>query len=386
MISSRKFGTVSRPDRSAVFEMGKTKDIAAVLRSLREKTILTPTNEAVYTINDNLLEKFLGEETVYLSCDNIDKTKRDAAIDQSIFSREFMNGLKFLRVPNHRLALKVGVPIMLLRDLINANEIELKAKRLKVFVCDEDGNISKTTTHVVYIEVLQGSIGYDTSYILGDLLGDFKDVDEESLGTKTASASHGGTCSKRSRVAEVQNLFEMDYALWEVIENGNSWVPIPVTATETGPSTGLKMTVPSTTEEKICKKNDVKARSLLLMALPNEHQLTFDHTNNINTLNPEVSTATTKVNTASTEICTASFSGATVYAFLSTQPKGSQLVHEDLEQLHDDDLEEMDLKWNMTLLSMRARKFNQRTGRKIIIDGSNTAGYDKLKVECFYCH
>ncbi|GJX76963.1 hypothetical protein Tco_0323774 [Tanacetum coccineum] len=79
-------------------------------------------------------------------------------------------------------------------------------------------------------------------------------------------------------------------------------------------------------------------------------------TNNINTVNPEVSTATTKVNTASTEICTASFSDATIYAFLSTQPKGSQLVHEDLEQLHDDDLEEMDLKWNMALLSMRARK------------------------------
>ncbi|GKF82915.1 hypothetical protein Tco_0244571, partial [Tanacetum coccineum] len=52
-----------------------------------------------------------------------------------------------------------------------------------------------------------------------------------------------------------------------------------------------------------------------------------------------------------------SYSDAIVYAFLSTQPQGSQLVHEDLEQLHDDDLEEMDLKWNMELLSMRARKF-----------------------------
>ncbi|GKC56721.1 hypothetical protein Tco_1084319 [Tanacetum coccineum] len=41
-------------------------------------------------------------------------------------------------------------------------------------------------------------------------------------------------------------------------ENGNSWVPIPVTATETGPSTALKMIVPSTAEEMICKKNDVK--------------------------------------------------------------------------------------------------------------------------------
>ncbi|GJS90363.1 putative ribonuclease H-like domain-containing protein, partial [Tanacetum coccineum] len=64
-------------------------------------------------------------------------------------------------------------------------------------------------------------------------------------------------------------------------------------------------------------------------------------TNNINTVNPEVSTATTK-------------------------------------QLHDDDF--------MALLSMRARKFYQRTGRKIIIDGSHTAGYDKSKVECFNCH
>ncbi|GJZ89965.1 hypothetical protein Tco_0661892 [Tanacetum coccineum] len=45
---------------------------------------------------------------------------------------------------------------------------------------------------------------------------------------------------------------------------------------ESGPLTALKMTVPSTAEEKICKKNDVKARSLLLMAPPNEHQLTFN--------------------------------------------------------------------------------------------------------------
>ncbi|GJV13698.1 hypothetical protein Tco_1355239 [Tanacetum coccineum] len=67
-----------------------------------------------------------------------------------------------------------------------------------------------------------------------------------------------------------------DLHLWEVIENGNSWVPILLQPPESGPSTALKMTVPSTTEEKMCKKNDVKARSLLLMALPNEHQLTFN--------------------------------------------------------------------------------------------------------------
>ncbi|GKA09577.1 ribonuclease H-like domain-containing protein [Tanacetum coccineum] len=40
----------------------------------------------------------------------------------------------------------------------------------------------------------------------------------------------------------------------------------------------------------------------------------------------------------------------------------------------------------MALLSMRARKFYQRTGRKIIIDGNSTARYDKSKVKCFNCH
>ncbi|GJX23839.1 putative ribonuclease H-like domain-containing protein [Tanacetum coccineum] len=129
----------------------------------------------------------------------------------------------------------------------------------------------------------------------------------------------------------------------------------------------------------VAANNDDKNLAFLTTSSPSS-------TNTINTVNTGVSTGNTKVNTASTKTSTASFSDATVYAFLSTQPQGSQLVHEDLEQIHDDDLEEMDLKWNMALLSMRARKFYQRTGRKIIIDGSSTAGYDKSKVECFNCH
>ncbi|GKB80544.1 putative ribonuclease H-like domain-containing protein [Tanacetum coccineum] len=71
---------------------------------------------------------------------------------------------------------------------------------------------------------------------------------------------------------------------------------------------------------------------------------------------------------------------------VNVQPNGSQLVHEDLEQIHEDDLEEMDLKWQLALLSMRERKYYQRTGKKITINGSDTAGYDKSKVECFNCH
>nr|GFB67685.1 hypothetical protein [Tanacetum cinerariifolium] len=83
---------------------------------------------------------------------------------------------------------------------------------------------------------------------------------------------------------------------------------------------------------------------------------------------------------------TANLSDATVYAFLANQPNGSQLVHEDLEKIHKDDLEEMDLKWQLALLSMRAIRYFQRTGKKIIINRSDTTGYDKRKVECFNCH
>nr|GEX51664.1 hypothetical protein [Tanacetum cinerariifolium] len=62
------------------------------------------------------------------------------------------------------------------------------------------------------------------------------------------------------------------------------------------------------------------------------------------------------VSTASPQVSTANLSKATVYDFLANQLNGSQLVHEDLEQIHEEDLEEMDLKWQLALLSMRAKR------------------------------
>nr|GFA68960.1 hypothetical protein [Tanacetum cinerariifolium] len=54
--------------------------------------------------------------------------------------------------------------------------------------------------------------------------------------------------------------------------------------------------------------------------------------------------------------------------------------------IDEDDIEEMDIKWSMALLSMRADKFWKRTGKEISIQGSDVAGFDKSKVECFNCH
>nr|GEV65545.1 hypothetical protein [Tanacetum cinerariifolium] len=177
---------------------------------------------------------------------------------------------------------------------------------------------------------------------------------------------------------------------------------------------------PVTADEKIQKKNDVEARIMLLMALPNEHLMTLNQYKDAKSLfdvittrfevkrnagpsssfGPQnmafVSTPSTSnndnvsivfgVSTASLQVSTANLSDANVYAFLANQPNVSQLVHEDLEQIHEDDLEEMDLKWQLALLSMRAKRFFQKTGKKITINGSDIAGYDKAKVECLNCH
>ncbi|GKA72176.1 hypothetical protein Tco_0778392 [Tanacetum coccineum] len=70
-------------------------------------------------------------------------------------------------------------------------------------------------------------------------------------------------------VIRIKQYFQIqDYALWEVIENGDSWVLVPHTSQENC-ITVTKMSIPATVEEKANKKNDVKARGLLLMALPN---------------------------------------------------------------------------------------------------------------------
>ncbi|GKA38182.1 hypothetical protein Tco_0730733 [Tanacetum coccineum] len=69
-----------------------------------------------------------------------------------------------------------------------------------------------------------------------------------------------------------------DYALWEVIVNGDS--PPPKRTVD-----GVEQTYPPTTaKEKLARKNELKARGTLLMALPNEHQLKFNSYNNVKSL------------------------------------------------------------------------------------------------------
>nr|GEU74687.1 retrovirus-related Pol polyprotein from transposon TNT 1-94 [Tanacetum cinerariifolium] len=104
----------------------------------------------------------------------------------------------------------------------------------------------------------------------------------------------------------------------------------------------------------------------------------------VNTANG-VSTASTQVNAAfSTTID--NLSDAVIYAFLASQPNSPQLAHEDLEQVHLDDIEEIDLRWKIAMLTMRDRRFLKKTRRKLTVNGKETLGFDMSKVECYNCH
>ncbi|GKB86070.1 putative ribonuclease H-like domain-containing protein [Tanacetum coccineum] len=50
------------------------------------------------------------------------------------------------------------------------------------------------------------------------------------------------------------------------------------------------------------------------------------------------------------------------------------------------DIEDMDLRWQMAMLIMRARRFLKNTRRKFTVNGNKTIGFDKSKVECYNCH
>ncbi|GJR54313.1 ribonuclease H-like domain-containing protein [Tanacetum coccineum] len=77
---------------------------------------------------------------------------------------------------------------------------------------------------------------------------------------------------------------------------------------------------------------------------------------------------------------------ASSYSLLANQSSCPQLDHEDLEQLDEFDLEEMDLKWQVAMISMRMKKFYKKTGRKLQFDAKEPVGFDKTKVECYNCH
>nr|GEW09786.1 ribonuclease H-like domain-containing protein [Tanacetum cinerariifolium] len=143
----------------------------------------------------------------------------------------------------------------------------------------------------------------------------------------------------------------VDYSLWEVIKNRNA---PPITQVVEGVETTI---APATVEQKAQKVNTA-------------HGVTT------------ASTQSTAVNSTTID----NLSNAVICSFFTSQPNSLQLDNEDLQQIYPNDLKKMDLRWQMAMLTMRARRFLKNTRKKFSVNGNETIEFDKSKVECYNCH
>nr|GEV47281.1 hypothetical protein [Tanacetum cinerariifolium] len=217
-----------------------------------------------------------------------------------------------------------------------------------------------------------------------------------------------------------QYLAHTDYALWEVILNGNSAVQMRKD------KAGNEVDVPPVTAHQIlARTRERKAKRTLLMAIPDEHLARFHGFKDAKTLwaaiktrfgegldkgyqryqrllslleihRAESTNSTNEINVAynvSTATShTSQAQGSSLYVdelmflFFANQSSSPQLDNEDLEQIDQDYLEEMDFKWQVAMLSMRVKRFYKKTRRKLKFNRTEPVGFDKTKAECFNCH
>nr|GFA90857.1 hypothetical protein [Tanacetum cinerariifolium] len=118
-----------------------------------------------------------------------------------------------------------------------------------------------------------------------------------------------------------------------------------------------------------------------MLAIPDEHLLKFHACKDAKSLWKAIKNSTNEtVNTAHSvfaasykdQASTASYADDVMFSFFSIQSNAPQLDNKDLEYIDTDDLEEMDLKWQMAMLTMRVKGFIKKTGRKQDLNGKET--------------
>nr|GEY25751.1 ribonuclease H-like domain-containing protein [Tanacetum cinerariifolium] len=239
----------------------------------------------------------------------------------------------------------------------------------------------------------QNDVESDDEHVaLANLIANLKlNVDENKKIQKQLKKANTGTCSgiKRTEFEKYKafNDRTFDYDKLELVKEKYDEL--------------IKQSFNKVTLRRSCKaenkdmqkrRNDVKARTTLLLALPDEHQLRFSKYKTakelweaiLKTFGGNKATKKTKKNQlklGKDEVHTASVPIASIQvSTTSTDVLAASLSHDTIY------IEEIDIKWNMALLSMRADRFWKKTGKKITIQGSDVAGFEKSKVEYFNCH
>nr|GEZ06508.1 hypothetical protein [Tanacetum cinerariifolium] len=231
--------------------------------------------------------------------------------------------------------------------------------------------------------------------------------------------------TKKNTMIYLKNMAEFKMEFFKVILNGDSLAPTKVIKGV------LQPVAPTTSEQRLARKNELKARGTLLMALPDKHQLKINthkdaktlmeaiekrsllsdwknHTliwrnktdleeyslddlfNSLKIYEAEVKSSsyasTATQNLAFVSSSNTDSTNEPVSTAASVSAVTAKLPVFSLPNIDADDLEEIDLKWKMAMLTMRARRFLQRTGRNLRVNGPTSMGFDMSKVECYNCH
>ncbi|GJS86506.1 retrovirus-related pol polyprotein from transposon TNT 1-94 [Tanacetum coccineum] len=132
-------------------------------------------------------------------------------------------------------------------------------------------------------------------------------------------------------------------------------------------------------------KRDIKLKAQAIQTYPFVSSNSTSSTKGVVNTAHGATTASTQA-TAVNSTTIDNLSDAIICSFFVSQPNSPQLHNEDLQQIHPGDLKEIDLRWQMSMLTIRARRFLKNTRRKFSVNGTETIWFDKSKVECYNCY
>ncbi|XP_054795045.1 uncharacterized protein LOC129300500 [Prosopis cineraria] len=86
-----------------------------------DRAILAPTLECVNQINEFMCGILPGESVEYFSCDSVCRSSQESDSFEDLYTTEFLNTINSSGLPPHKLTLKIGAPVMLLRNVDQAS-------------------------------------------------------------------------------------------------------------------------------------------------------------------------------------------------------------------------------------------------------------------------
>ncbi|GKA16532.1 ribonuclease H-like domain-containing protein, partial [Tanacetum coccineum] len=100
---------------------------------------------------------------------------------------------------------------------------------------------------------------------------------------------------------------------------------------------------------------------------------------------PDQSHSTNFTSTSSSPTASSNVIENVLHSFVAESDPQQQITYEDFDQIGKLDLEELDIKWQMAMLSVRINRFEKKAGRKMKFNNKDAARFDKKKVKCYKC-